>query len=208
MLRQFFNISTSWFEKSATITYPSNRFLTNYAENILNEIIKVEFTCEKLNETLHFKKSDTEFGCYIGHDLGIPCPYTIRLIRYNEIKNKNDNENFNLLEMPLFNNEKLIKFISPEWRISIMKKAFSPLINRQNTEFKIIPFKQDDILNDEKLDILEAKIRWLYSNSLVYKGKVDKLLKEAQEEIVFPFFEIKKPKEKKQKETHEFFRNT
>ena len=62
MIRQFFNISTSWFEKSAAITYPSNCFLTNYAENIINEIIKVEFTCEKSNETLHFKKSDTECG--------------------------------------------------------------------------------------------------------------------------------------------------
>ena len=88
MLRQFFNISTSCFEKSATISYQSNHFLTNYAEDILNDIIKVEFTSERLDETLHFKKSDIECGFLIEYNLGIPSPYTIRLIRFNEIKIK------------------------------------------------------------------------------------------------------------------------
>ncbi|KAK8843002.1 hypothetical protein M9Y10_025189 [Tritrichomonas musculus] len=101
--------------------------------------------------------------------------------------------------MSLINDEKILKLISPEWQISIMKKVFSPLLNLNPTEFIIIPFKQDDAFDDQKIDILAAEIRWLYSNSLVYKGKVDKLLKEAQEEIVFHFFEIKKPKEKNKK---------
>lgn len=59
MLRQFFLISTSWFEKSATISHPLDSILTNYAYDILIQIVKHEFLCEKLDDLLHFKKANS-----------------------------------------------------------------------------------------------------------------------------------------------------
>lgn len=55
----------------------------------------------------------------------------------------------------------------------------------------------NDQLNDDKIDIMAAKIRWQYKDSPEYNGMVDSLLQKGQEEIVFPFFEIKKPRQKK-----------
>lgn len=52
-----------------------------------------------------------------------------------------------------------------------MIKAFSPYINRKLLEFHIIPFQQDDVLDDRKLDILIAKIRLYYSNWLQEKSR-------------------------------------
>ena len=49
------------------------------------------------------------------------------------------------------------------------------------------------------MDVISAKIRWLYQNSQKYKTRVDELLKDAQDEIIFPFFNIKKPKETEKK---------
>ena len=206
MLRQFFLISTSWFEKSATISHPLDSILTNYAYDILIQIVKHEFLCEKLDDLLHFKKSQFECGCQLGNDLGIPCPYTIRLFRSSQISKKSgeleeeESESTDLLKVTLFHNESFLKLISPEWLVSTFKKAFSPLIQHEPSKFQIIPFESnDDVLSDKNLDILAAKIRWLYKNSPEYKTKIDNLIEDASEEIVFPFFDIKKPKEKKKK---------
>ena len=43
MLKQFFHASMKWFEKSASILYPSNQLLTNYAEDMLHQVIQNEF---------------------------------------------------------------------------------------------------------------------------------------------------------------------
>lgn len=89
--------------------------------------------------------------------------------------------------------------ISPEWLISTQKEAFKPLINQTKSLYEIISLKSDEDLNVEKLDILAAKIRWLYQTSEKYREKVDRLLNDANEEIVFPFFDIKTPKKKQKK---------
>lgn len=189
MLRQFFLISTSQFEKSATISPPLDSILTNYAYDILIQIVKHEFLCEKLDDLLHFKKSQFECGCQLGNDLGIPCPYTIRLFRSSQISKKSgeleeeESESTDLLKVTLFHNESFLKLISPEWLVSTFKKAFSPLIQHEPSKFQIIPFESnDDVLSDKNLDIL---------------AKNNNLIEDASEEIVFPFFDIKKPKEKK-----------
>lgn len=207
MLRQFFHVSTSWFEKSATQTYPVGRILTNYAKELLIQIVNNEFLCEKFDDKLHYNKGKFECGCNFGNDLGIPCLYTIRLFRFaqvlkknNKLNENNEFENNNFLNITLFHNEDFLKLISPEWLVSTFQNAFSSLTQREQPKFQIIPFENnDDSLNDRNLDILAAKIRWLCKNSPEYKNKIDKLLDKASEEIVFPFFDIKKPKEKKTK---------
>lgn len=85
MLRQFFHVAQNWFEKSATISYPQNKILTNYAEDLLEKIIKDEFVVEKFDLNLHYKRNNIECGCFFGNDLGIPCPFTIRLLRKKNI---------------------------------------------------------------------------------------------------------------------------
>ena len=205
MLRQFFHVSTSWFEKSATITYPSGSILTNYAQEMLLQIVKSEFISEKFDEKLHYNKSQFECGCYLGNDLGVPCPYTIRLFRYAQVQKKDEfqeeeSNGNDLLKITLFHNDEFLKLISPEWLVSTFQKAFSQLTQRDPIKFQIIPIdNSEDALNDKNLDILAAKIRWLCQNSPEYKSKIDQLLEKASEEIVFPFFDIKKPKEKKKK---------
>lgn len=96
-----------------------------------------------------------------------------------------ESESTDLLKVTLFHNESFLKLISPEWLVSTFKKAFSPLIQHEPSKFQIIPFESnDDVLSDKNLDIL---------------AKNNNLSEDASEEIVFPFFDIKKPKEKKKK---------
>ena len=194
MLRQFVHLSTKWFEKGAAISYSPDQLLTNYADDILNCVIQSEFKNAHFDENLHFKLNNTECGCNLGHDLGIPCPFSIRLLRINQI-NCNDP-----LDTSLFQDLDLLHLISPEWLTSTHRKAFEPLIERKNPTFQVLPL---DVINDgfssQNLDVISAKIRWLYQNSQKYKTRVDELLKDAQDEIIFPFFNIKKPKETEKK---------
>ena len=197
MLKQFFHTSMKWFEKSASILYPSNHLLTNYAKEMLHQIIQNEFLENEFDELLHFKKNECECACFSGHDLGIPCPFTIRLLRIKEY-NSSNNEDDELLKSSLIQNEKLLELISPEWLVSTHTKAFGTLISHNKSQNEVISVNHiDDSINNKNLDVLAAKIRWLYANSQKYKEKVDKLLEEAQEEIVFPFYNVKSPKQKK-----------
>ena len=203
MLKQFFHISMKWFEKSASILYPKNQLLTNYAEDVLHQIIQKEFLEKEFDELLHFKKNNCECSCFFGHDFGIPCPFTIRLLRINEYSSSINAEKENdLLKSSLIKNENLLKLISSEWFVSTHTKAFTPLISHDKPQNKLIHVNHVDDINYKNLDILAAKIRWLYANSQKYKEKVDHLLEEAQEEIIFPFFNVQKPKQKKTKRFH------
>ncbi|KAK8900070.1 hypothetical protein M9Y10_002393 [Tritrichomonas musculus] len=198
MLSQFVAISTRWFEKGSTVTYPHDRFLTYYADDILNKVIQSEFKTTKFDEILHFPLNETECACGLCRDLGIPCPFTIRLLRIKQSHSGNDGTD--PMNSSLFNNESLLKLISPEWLVSTHQKAFEPLIERKNDTFHVLPLDEiKDGFNSQHLDIISAKIRWLYQNSPKYKANVDDLLSKAQEEIVFPFFNIKKPKNSEKK---------
>ncbi|KAK8839983.1 hypothetical protein M9Y10_031268 [Tritrichomonas musculus] len=198
MLRQFVAISTCWFEKGSTVTYPHDRFLTYYADDILNKVIQSEFKSTKFDEILHFPLNETECGCGLCRDMGIPCPFTIRLLRIKQSHSGNDGTD--PMNSSLFNNESLLKLISPEWLVSTHQKAFEPLIERKNDTFHVLPLDEiKDGFNSQHLDIISAKIRWLYQNSPKYKANVDDLLSKAQEEIVFPFFNIKKTKNSEKK---------
>lgn len=65
MLKQFFHISMKWFENSASILYPKNQLLTNYAEDVLHQIIQKEFLEKEFDELLHFKKNNCECSCFL-----------------------------------------------------------------------------------------------------------------------------------------------
>ena len=82
MLRQFFHISNSWFEKAVSISYPEKCLLTHYAEEMLDNLTKYEFMTEKFDENLHFKIGKIKCGRIYCHDMGLPCPYSIRLLRF------------------------------------------------------------------------------------------------------------------------------
>ena len=194
MLRQFVHLATKWFEKGAAISYSQDQLLTNYADNILSDIIQSEFKKTQFDEFLHFKLRNTECGCCYGHDLGLPCPFSIRLLRINQIGYDNP---FN---MSLFQDENLLKLISQEWLTSTYRQAFEPLIERKEPTFQVLPLDViEDGFDSQHLDVITAKIRWLFQNSQKYKEKPEELLNEAQDEIVFPFFNIKKPKETEKK---------
>lgn len=147
MLCQFFHVAVNWFEKSATVTYPENRILTYYAEGLLENIIKDEFVVEKFDPNIHFKRNNIECGCFFGNDLGIPFPFTIRLLRKNKYSEKNEEENEELLKVSFIHDQNLIKMISSEWLISTQKEAFKPLIKQVEPLYEIISLKTDKDLN-------------------------------------------------------------
>ena len=167
-----------------------------------NHQIKCEFMTEKFDENLHFKIGKIKCGRMYCHDMGLPCPYSIRLLRFKLMQKiiqpiKKDSTDIaknedDLLKITFFSWPWFLQFISPEWHVSTYQKAFSPLVEHKESQFEILPIKSDERLKDEKIDILTAKIRWLYKKSPKYKEKVDILIQKAQEEIVLPFFEIKK----------------
>ena len=153
MLRQFVRIGTKWFEKGASISHPPECILTKYADAILNDIIQAEFRMTSFDECLHFKLNDDECACGFGHDLGIPCPFTIRSLRMKQ--SESDPINLSLLT------EK--KLISNDWLTSTYKKAFDQLVERKDQSFQILPINDnEDGFDSTHLDVISSKIRWLY----------------------------------------------
>lgn len=55
---------------------------------------------------LHFQKNECECGCFLCNDLGLPCPFTIRLLRINEFK-ADGNETIDPIKISLFNNKQM-----------------------------------------------------------------------------------------------------
>lgn len=105
------------------------------------------------DECLHFKLNDDECACGFGHDLGIPCPFTIRSLRMKQ--SESDPINLSLLT------EK--KLISNDWLTSTYKKAFDPLVERKDQAFQILPINDnEDGFDSTHLDVISSKIRWLY----------------------------------------------
>lgn len=93
------------------------------------------------------------------------------------------------------------KLISNDWLTSTYKKDFELLIERKEQAFQILPIKEnEDDFDSTHLDVISSKIRWLYQNSQKYKEKVDELLNEVEDEIVFLFLTLRNLKDQKRKD--------
>ena len=72
---------------------------------------------------IHFRTKDNICGCSLGHDLGIPCPFTIRLIKIKQAQGQLIQSSNQEIDNSILNNNNLHKFISKEWLVETHKLA-------------------------------------------------------------------------------------
>ena len=125
MLRQFVQITTNWFAKETAISHSPKSKLTKFADNLLNALIQNEFKNDDFDENLHFKIEEDKCGCDFYHEMGLPCPFTIRLIK--KLLINVDENGTNSVYKYILN-----RIVSPEWLTSTYKNAFGQSIEQSS----------------------------------------------------------------------------
>lgn len=193
MLKRYVSISTRWFQESAAMASVQRNILTDYAEDLLKENIQEEFKLPE-NGGAHFPSTETRCACCFGSDMGIPCPYTIRLIRVSLGENTDS-----LMD-------KIYAEVDKRWLSKTFKKAFTPFLapHPQNPTYVVTNQNHSRHCPTSKdWDILGAKCNWLIQNDPNFRAQLQALIEEKENEIVIPFVQTLRPKpKKKQRRRH------
>lgn len=213
MLRRYVSVSTEWFKESAELAGEQNNFLTDYAEDILNNNIQAEFKLTGIDKQVHFQLDEDTCACFQNSDMGIPCPYTIRLIRQQLDKefqqkrhNPSDaeelpNEEEDVTEeapSPLM--QAILEKVHVRWHTHTAVKAFGPFIDFSTPECAVTT--EDHVHKyptTKDWDILGAKCSWLINNDPEFREELEKLVRDREQHVVIPFIQHLKPKPKKKK---------
>lgn len=118
---------------SSADSYSHDLFLIDFADDILNQIIQKEFKTTEFDEILHFPINEIEYVCGPCCDLGIPCPFTIRLLKIKQSQPANDGSDG--IELILIWWQKFVK-IDFSWMACInTSKSISAIDKKEKRDF-------------------------------------------------------------------------
>lgn len=175
MLHQAFVISTNWFTEGKIIKYKNNQVITFKAQELIDEMF-LRGAKKEYHKECHVIQKASKCCCCVLEDVGIPCPaMTFEILR---------------------NNGEILPYLSHEWLVETHKAAFKAENSVETTMNNVII--QRNVSTNQTSELVAAKIKWVYENSLDYKIKIDELLENASNDMQIPFFEISNKKKKKQ----------
>lgn len=179
MIKSIAKASKNWFQSLISRNYDSDKSVTIRCSTIMDSMmlkaIKRKFDYE------YHEIIDGKCTCDMLHEIGIPCPGIIHYYQVNGL-----------------NNDDLYKLVTHQYQLSNYFDFLADIQKPMNESSSIPPriIKNFEISGD---DLLYEKIKWIHRNNEKFHQIIDKLVKDAEEEIVIPPFCIVNKSKQNQK---------